>query len=70
MRSTKPSPAAIRSGATLPKPISVFLFYWTAYVGPDGQANFRDDPYNWDQALTHNALKQAARQRRLTRRTA
>jgi murein L,D-transpeptidase YcbB/YkuD len=38
--------------AQLPKPIAVFLFYWTAYVGPDGQANFRDDPYNWDETLT------------------
>jgi murein L,D-transpeptidase YcbB/YkuD len=37
--------------ASLPRPISVFLFYWTAYVGPDGQANFRGDPYDWDRAL-------------------
>jgi len=22
-----------------------------AYVGPDGQANFRGDPYDWDHAL-------------------
>jgi murein L,D-transpeptidase YcbB/YkuD len=37
--------------ASLPKPIAVFLLYWTAYVGPDGQVNFRDDPYNWDHIL-------------------
>jgi murein L,D-transpeptidase YcbB/YkuD len=37
--------------AQLPKPISVFLLYWTAYVGPDGQVNFRGDPYNWDHVL-------------------
>ena len=37
--------------ASLAKPISVFLLYWTAYVGPDGQANFRGDPYDWDHAL-------------------
>jgi len=37
--------------AQLPKPISVFLLYWTAYVGPDGQVNFRGDPYNWDHLL-------------------
>lgn len=38
--------------APLPKPIAVFLLYWTAYVGPDGQVNFRSDPYNWDHILT------------------
>ena len=37
--------------ASLPKPIAVFLLYWTAYVGPDGQVNFRDDPYDWDRQL-------------------
>jgi murein L,D-transpeptidase YcbB/YkuD len=37
--------------APLAKPISVFLLYWTAYVGPDGAANFRGDPYDWDHAL-------------------
>jgi murein L,D-transpeptidase YcbB/YkuD len=46
---------AIEAGDTvrapLTKPISVFLLYWTAYVGPDGQANFRGDPYDWDRAL-------------------
>ncbi len=37
--------------AQLPQPISVFLLYWTAYVGPDGQVNFRGDPYSWDHLL-------------------
>ena len=36
----------------LSRPISVFLLYWTAFVGPDGGANFRADPYHWDRALT------------------
>jgi murein L,D-transpeptidase YcbB/YkuD len=47
--------AAIAAGktvrATLQQPIAVFLFYWTAYMGPDGQMNFRDDPYDWDRML-------------------
>lgn len=47
--------AAIASGKTvrayLPHPIEVFLLYWTAYMGPDGMMNFRDDPYGWDEEL-------------------
>ncbi len=47
--------ATVASGETvrakLPQQISVFLFYWTAYLGPDGQMNFRDDPYSWDKML-------------------
>jgi murein L,D-transpeptidase YcbB/YkuD len=46
---------AIAAGQTvramLPKPIALFLLYWTAFVGPDGQVNFRSDPYGWDQIL-------------------
>ena len=38
--------------APLTQPMAVFLFYWTAYQGPDGQMNFRGDPYRWDRALT------------------
>ncbi len=37
--------------ASLSQPIAVFLFYWTAYMGPDGMMNFRNDPYGWDVAL-------------------
>ena len=37
--------------ASLKQPIAVFLLYWTAYVTPDGQVNFRDDPYGWDRRL-------------------
>lgn len=35
----------------LSRPASVFLLYWTAYLGPDGQMNFRADPYGWDKEL-------------------
>ena len=55
--------AAIAAGKTvrapLPRPISVFLLYWTAYMGPDGMMNFRDDPYGWDEELM-TRLKGAA----------
>ena len=55
--------ATIASGKTVrvpvPQPISVFLLYWTAYVGPDGQVNFRDDPYGWDKSLVQR-LRAAA----------
>ncbi|MDB5457067.1 MAG: Peptidoglycan-binding domain 1 protein [Caulobacter sp.] len=37
--------------AQLPEQTAVFLLYWTAYVTPDGQVNFRDDPYGWDTLL-------------------
>lgn len=37
--------------AKLPQQIAVLLLYWTAYVTPDGQVNFRDDPYGWDKEL-------------------
>ena len=47
--------AAIATGKTqrvaLPQPISVYLLYWTAYMGADGMMNFRDDPYGWDADL-------------------
>lgn len=37
--------------AKLPQQIAVYLLYWTAYVTPDGQVNFRQDPYGWDRDL-------------------
>jgi murein L,D-transpeptidase YcbB/YkuD len=37
--------------AQMSKPLAVFLLYWTAFVGADGQANFRADPYGWDSVL-------------------
>ncbi|HTI68225.1 MAG TPA: L,D-transpeptidase family protein [Caulobacteraceae bacterium] len=46
---------AIGAGETrrvsLDRPMPVFLFYWTAYVGPDGRMIFYPDAYGWDQEL-------------------
>jgi murein L,D-transpeptidase YcbB/YkuD len=47
--------AALAAGKTvrarLPKETPVFIFYWTAFAGPDGQMHFRSDPYDWDRLL-------------------
>jgi murein L,D-transpeptidase YcbB/YkuD len=46
---------AIAAGATqrtaMAKPVAVLIFYWTAFVGPDGAVTFTADPYDWDHAL-------------------
>jgi murein L,D-transpeptidase YcbB/YkuD len=36
---------------TLARPVSVFLLYWTAFIGPDGTMNFAKDSYDWDHEL-------------------
>jgi len=47
--------AAIASGKTervmLAQPLPVYLLYWTAFVDPDGTAEFRDDVYGRDRRL-------------------
>jgi len=47
--------AAIDQGDTkrvaVDRPVAVFLFYWTAFVGADGKMNFLSDPYDWDKEL-------------------
>jgi murein L,D-transpeptidase YcbB/YkuD len=37
--------------ARLAVQVPVFILYWTAFGGSDGQMNFRSDPYNWDREL-------------------
>jgi murein L,D-transpeptidase YcbB/YkuD len=36
---------------TLPEPIPIYIFYWTAWVDEDGIMNFRNDIYNQDEPL-------------------
>jgi len=37
--------------ARLAVQVPVFIFYWTAFGGTDGQMQFRSDPYDWDRDL-------------------
>lgn len=37
--------------APLPRPVPVYVFYWTAFMDDQGQAAFRSDVYRWDQDL-------------------
>jgi murein L,D-transpeptidase YcbB/YkuD len=47
--------AAVDKGDTvrarLKSPVAVYLLYWTAFAGANGQVGFRGDPYGWDNAL-------------------
>jgi murein L,D-transpeptidase YcbB/YkuD len=49
--------AAVAAGETkrarLTKPLAVYLLYWTAFAGSNGQMNFRADPYDWDGTLAN-----------------
>lgn len=46
----------------LPKPVAVYLLYWTAYGSASGQVNFRGDPYNWDKLLASKIEARSASQ--------
>lgn len=37
--------------ARLSQQVPVYILYWTAFAGADGQMHFRSDPYNWDREL-------------------
>jgi len=34
---------------SLPAPVRIYIEYWTAFIGPDGTLNFRNDVYGRDQ---------------------
>jgi murein L,D-transpeptidase YcbB/YkuD len=48
--------------AKLADPVAVYLLYWTAFAGANGQVGFRDDPYRWDQTLASKVEARSARQ--------
>ncbi|MGK6357134.1 L,D-transpeptidase family protein [Sphingomonas sp. DT-207] len=58
--------AALAKGKTLRVPlrpedqVAVYLLYWTAYAGADGQMNFRADPYGWDKTLAAKIERRSA----------
>jgi murein L,D-transpeptidase YcbB/YkuD len=58
--------AAIDTGDTrrvaLGRPMPVFLFYWTAYAGPDGRMIFYPDPYDWDRELLQKVAGKSSSQ--------
>jgi murein L,D-transpeptidase YcbB/YkuD len=58
--------AAIDKGKTqrvqLPHQVAVYLLYWTAFAGSDGQVNFRADRYGWDERLLNLIATAAGRQ--------
>jgi murein L,D-transpeptidase YcbB/YkuD len=37
--------------APLLAPVPLYVFYWTAFVDTDGQVEFRQDVYHWDDRL-------------------
>jgi len=56
--------SAIDAGATkrvtLDRSMPLFLFYWTAYAGPDGLMIFYPDVYDWDQDLLQKVAGQGS----------
>lgn len=58
--------AAVDTGKTqrvqLPKPVTVYLLYWTAFASGNGTMNFRADPYGWDSQLAAKIEARSAAQ--------
>jgi murein L,D-transpeptidase YcbB/YkuD len=54
---------AIAIGATqriaLARPLPVYILYWTAFAGPDGEVQFRDDVYERDRRLATMLAEEA-----------
>lgn len=63
---------AITTGKTqrvaLPEKVAVYLLYWTAFAGQNGQMNFREDPYGWDKVLAGKVDASQARSVAVARR--
>ncbi len=51
-----------RETIALPRPLPVYLLYWTAWVDDDGVTHFRDDVYGQDRALAEALAAAATRQ--------
>ncbi len=58
--------AAVAAGKTvrakMAEPVSVYLLYWSAFAGGDGQMGFREDPYGWDGKLAATVERRSAAQ--------
>lgn len=58
--------AALAAGKTvrakMAAPVSVYLMYWSAFAGANGQVGFREDPYGWDGKLAATVERRSAAQ--------
>ncbi len=58
--------AALAAGKTvrakMAEPVSVYLLYWSAFAGANGQVGFREDPYGWDGKLAATVERRSAAQ--------
>ena len=58
----------VEKTVSLPKPIPVYVLYWTAWAEEDGTVQFRDDIYGRDQKLLAALLSEPPRSQRADRR--